>query len=203
MGILIGQRVGRHRSLSIGRRGSLRQALASTTCGAAALRTAREDICALGYCPGACMRDEGRRNSLPVGSPATSRKQTDWRSSLHARGCNLDGATTPALTERIVDRVGSDEVGCDEGAANVTAAGMWRNVSNELDRSHLVIFLATEGTVSQRSETTAHQRAIFGAVKLAGARQQARPTTTRGVIHPGESRSTFVARNVSGRRRVR
>jgi len=38
---------------------------------------------------------------------------------------------------------------------------------NELDRIHLVSFLATEGTVSQRSETTARQRAVFGALKLA------------------------------------
>lgn len=50
--------------------------------------------------------------------------------------------------------------------AEVEMADTWRNLRNELDRMHLVTFAAREGTVSQRSETTPHQRAIFAALKL-------------------------------------
>jgi transposase len=50
--------------------------------------------------------------------------------------------------------------------AEVATADTWRNLRNELDRMHLVTFAATEGTVSQRSETTPRQRAILAALKL-------------------------------------
>jgi hypothetical protein len=50
--------------------------------------------------------------------------------------------------------------------AEVATADTWRNIRNELDRMHLVTFLATEGTVSQRTETTPRQRAILAALKL-------------------------------------
>jgi hypothetical protein len=50
--------------------------------------------------------------------------------------------------------------------AEVETADTWRNLRNELDRMHLVTFLATEGTVSQRTETTPRQRTILAALKL-------------------------------------
>jgi transposase len=50
--------------------------------------------------------------------------------------------------------------------AEVETADTWRNVRNELDRMHLVTFAATEGTVSQRCETTPRQRTILSALKL-------------------------------------
>ncbi|MGH3576549.1 MAG: IS1634 family transposase, partial [Mycobacterium sp.] len=51
--------------------------------------------------------------------------------------------------------------------AEVEAGDTWRNIRSELDRMHLVTMAASEGTVSQRTETTPAQRKIFSALKLA------------------------------------
>jgi len=42
----------------------------------------------------------------------------------------------------------------------------WRNISNELERLHLVSLATTEGTVAQRSELTPKQRSILQALAL-------------------------------------
>jgi len=43
----------------------------------------------------------------------------------------------------------------------------WRNVRHELDRMHLVTLATADGHVAQRSATTAGQKAILVALKLA------------------------------------
>jgi hypothetical protein len=42
----------------------------------------------------------------------------------------------------------------------------WRNLRNELDRTHLVTLSTNEGTVAQRTELTHHQRQILKALEL-------------------------------------
>lgn len=50
-----------------------------------------------------------------------------------------------------------------ENATNDT----WRNVRHELDRMHLITLATADGHVAQRTATTAGQKTILAALKLA------------------------------------
>ena len=51
--------------------------------------------------------------------------------------------------------------------AENTTSDIWRNISHELDRMHLVTLATSDGQVAQRSATTPEQKKIFEALNLA------------------------------------
>ena len=93
-----------------------------------------------------------------ITSWCTALTGSDWsiRPAFHRREDRIRAHVQLCWLALLVLRVAEIEVG-----------DTWRNIRNELDRTHLVIFATNEGTVSQRSETTPGQRKILGKLRFA------------------------------------
>ena len=79
----------------------------------------------------------------------------DMRPAYHRREDRIEAHVQLCWLALLLLRVTETEVG-----------DTWRNLRNELDRTHLVTLATSEGTVSQRTEPTPGHRRIFQALDL-------------------------------------